>query len=61
MIKGDYYLIDVFRARLQYLDLRRKLASLAAQHGARTILIENAGPGMTLLQDLRHDPPYLPT
>lgn len=52
MIKGDYYLIEVFRARLQYPDLRRKVASLAAQHGAVTILIENAGPGMALLQDL---------
>jgi predicted phage terminase large subunit-like protein len=57
MIKGDYYLIDVFRARLQYPDLRRKIASLALQHGARTILIENAGPGLTLLQDLHHSPP----
>ncbi|HZD27074.1 MAG TPA: phage terminase large subunit, partial [Xanthobacteraceae bacterium] len=57
MIKADYYLIDVFRARLQYPDLRRKIASLAARYGANTVLIEKAGPGMTLLQDLRSDLP----
>jgi predicted phage terminase large subunit-like protein len=55
--KKDYYLADVFRGRLGYPDLRRKVASLAAQHGAKTVLIENAGPGMILLQDLQHDPP----
>jgi predicted phage terminase large subunit-like protein len=51
-IKSDYYLVDVFRARLQYPELRRKVVSLAAKHGASTILIENVGPGMALLQDL---------
>jgi predicted phage terminase large subunit-like protein len=56
--KSDYYLIDVFRGRLQYPDLRRKVAALATRHGARTILIENAGPGMALLQDLWRDPPH---
>jgi hypothetical protein len=58
IIKADYHLVDVFRARLQYPDLRRRLASLAAQHGAGTILIENAGPGMALLQDLWRDPSW---
>jgi predicted phage terminase large subunit-like protein len=57
MIKSDYYLIDVFHARLQYPDLRRKIASLAAKHGAGPILIENTGPGMALLQDLWRDLP----
>ena len=57
IIKADYYLVDVFRAKLQYPDLRRKLASLAAKHGASTILIENSGPGMALLQDLWRDLP----
>jgi predicted phage terminase large subunit-like protein len=57
MVGCDYYLIDVFRARLAYPDLRRKIASLAARHGAQSILIEDAGPGMALLQDLRRDPP----
>jgi predicted phage terminase large subunit-like protein len=57
VVGPDYYLIDVFRARLQYPDLRRKLAGLAAKHGAGIILIENAGPGMALLQDLWRDLP----
>jgi predicted phage terminase large subunit-like protein len=57
MIKNDYYLMDVFRARLQYPDLRRKVASLAGRYGAETILIEEAGPGMQLLQDLQRDTP----
>lgn len=57
MEKSDYYLIDVFRDQLQYPDLRRKIATLAATKGARTILIENAGPGMALLQDLWRDLP----
>jgi predicted phage terminase large subunit-like protein len=57
MVGPDHYLIDLYRGRLQYPDLRRKIASLAAQHGAQTILIEDAGPGMTLLQDLRRDLP----
>jgi predicted phage terminase large subunit-like protein len=61
MIGSDYYLIDVFRARLGYPDLRRKIANLAARHGAQSILIEDAGPGMALLQDLRRDlPPGMP-
>ena len=57
MSKDDYYLIDVFRTRLEYHDLRRKVASLAIKHSAGTVLIEDAGPGMLLLQDLRHDLP----
>ena len=60
MIKADYYPVDVFRSRLQYPDLRRKIASLAARNGAGTVPIENAGPGMALLQDLwRTRPPEL--
>jgi predicted phage terminase large subunit-like protein len=57
MIKNDYYLMDVFRARLQYPDLRRKVGGLAGRYGAETILIEDAGPGMQLLQDLQRDTP----
>jgi len=49
----DAYLIHVYRDRLEYPDLRRKVIALAREYGATTILIEDAGPGMNLLQDLR--------
>jgi predicted phage terminase large subunit-like protein len=52
----DAYLLHVYRGRLEYPDLRRKVIALAAECGAKTILIEDAGPGMNLLQDLRSDP-----
>jgi predicted phage terminase large subunit-like protein len=54
---SEYYLIDVFRGRLQYPDLRRKVVELATKYKVDTILIENVGPGMSLLQDLRRDAP----
>jgi predicted phage terminase large subunit-like protein len=57
MVKEDFYLVDVFRGRHKYPALRRKVENLAAEHGAVTILIEDAGPGMALLQDLRRDLP----
>jgi len=61
MTQSDYYLLHVFRKRLEYSDLRRKIAMLADQQDADTILIENIGPGMALLQDLRRDlPPGMP-
>ena len=57
MMNRDYYLIDVFRARLEYPDLRRAVANLAGRHNAGTVLIEDAGLGMLLVQDLRNDTP----
>jgi predicted phage terminase large subunit-like protein len=50
--KNDAYLVHVYRGRLEYPDLRRKVIGIAAEHGATTVLIEDAGPGMNLLQDL---------
>jgi predicted phage terminase large subunit-like protein len=55
--KNDFYLADVFRARLPYPDLRRKVIELATRHGANRVLIEDAGPGMNLLQDLNLEMP----
>ncbi|MBH5401182.1 phage terminase large subunit [Bradyrhizobium sp. CNPSo 4010] len=56
--RSRYYLLDVFRARLAYPDLRRKIPQLAREFGADTILIEKAGFGLSLLQDLRTAPPH---
>jgi predicted phage terminase large subunit-like protein len=54
----DAYLIHVYRGRLEYPDLRRKVIALATEYRATTVLIENAGPGMNLLQDLRDTMPF---
>jgi predicted phage terminase large subunit-like protein len=55
--KDDVYLLDVFRGRLEYPDLRRKVIALAQDRRPATILIEDAGPGMNLLQDLQRSMP----
>jgi predicted phage terminase large subunit-like protein len=55
--KDNVYLLHVFRARLEYPDLRRKFGELANEFGAATTLIEEAGPGLALLDDLKTSPP----
>ena len=56
IIRGkDYYLLDVFRKRLEYPDLRRAILSQAVAQSANAVLIEDAGTGAPLIQDLRRD------
>jgi predicted phage terminase large subunit-like protein len=55
--KDDVYLLDVFRGRLEYPDLRRKVIALAQDRRPAAILIEDVGPGMNLLQDLQRSMP----
>lgn len=50
-----FYLLDVWRGRVEYPDLRRKIINHARDHGAQTVLIEKVGPGLQLVQDLRQD------
>jgi predicted phage terminase large subunit-like protein len=52
----DFYLEHVFRARLEYPDLRRKIRSLAREFSPNIILIEKAGLGIALLQELENPP-----
>jgi predicted phage terminase large subunit-like protein len=54
MKDGLYYLLDVFRARLEYPELRRQAIELAHRFAAKTVLIEDKGSGIQLIQDLRH-------
>ena len=56
----DYYLVDVFRKRLEYPDLRRRVLQLAASHDVKAVLIEDASSGAPLIQDLRREGPLRP-
>jgi predicted phage terminase large subunit-like protein len=56
LIKRDYYLLDVWRGRFEFPQLRRKLIALAIHHRPNRILIEKAGPGLQLIQELRANP-----
>lgn len=49
------YLLHVFRGRLEYPELRRKVKELADKFHARTILIEEKNSGVQLIQELRRD------
>lgn len=51
----NYYLIDVFRRRLDYPGLKRAVKEQAEKHGANMILIEDKGSGTQLIQDLRSE------
>ncbi|CAN0549566.1 unnamed protein product, partial [Laminaria digitata] len=48
-----YYLLHVYRERIDYPTLNRKVISQADQHNATAVLIENAGVGQGLIQELR--------
>ena len=52
----DFYLLDVWRARVEFPALRRKIIDHRTfLPGAGTVLIEKAGPGLQLVQELRND------
>lgn len=53
-IKGNkYYLLDVFRERLEYPALRHAVIEQAQRWKATTVLIEDSASGTSLIQDLR--------
>ena len=49
------YLLDVFRRKLEFPDLKRFVRELAKLHGARTVLVEDKASGTSLIQELRAD------
>ena len=49
----NHYLIDVFRRRLDYPDLKRAVKEQAARHKADIVLIEDKASGTQLIQDLQ--------
>lgn len=51
------YVLDVFRARLQFNPLKGRVIELARLHGAKVLLIEDASSGTALVQSLQADEP----
>jgi predicted phage terminase large subunit-like protein len=49
------FLLNVFRKRLEYPDLKRAVVSQAKLFDASTVLIEDAASGIALIQDLKND------
>jgi len=62
---GRYYLLHVFRKRLNYPDLKRAVKDMYGQFEPQTILVEDKASGTQLIQDLESDgvlliTPYVP-
>jgi len=55
VLNQQYYLLDVFRCRLEYPDLRRAVKEQYMKHSPNAVVIEDKGSGIQLLQDLRAD------
>lgn len=51
---GRIYLIDVYRKKLEYPDLKRAVQELYNKFKPNGVLIEDKGSGTTLIQDLRY-------
>ncbi len=56
--RKEIYLLHVFRARIEYPELKRKIRELADAHSAGIVLIEDAAAGIQLLQELKHEGLY---
>src|SRR5262249_22683156 len=49
------YLLDVFRRKLNFPDLKRSVRQLADLHRAEVVLVEDKASGTSLIQELRGD------
>jgi predicted phage terminase large subunit-like protein len=49
---GRWYLIDVWRKRVDYPELKAAVRTLASRHAAKRVLVEDAGAGISLVQEL---------
>ena len=54
-VKGrDVYILDVYRKRLTFPELKKQVIRLAEFHKVQVLLIEDAASGTQLIQELRH-------
>lgn len=49
------WLIDLYRVKLEFPELKRQIVVQANDHNAKLILIEEAGSGIQLIQDLKRE------
>jgi predicted phage terminase large subunit-like protein len=54
---GRWYILDVFRKRVEFGDLMRALCGACREHRIDRLLIEDASSGQALIQQLRQDAP----
>ena len=47
------FLLDVYRRKVEFPDLKRAVRELAALHGAKIVLVEDKASGLSLIQELR--------
>jgi predicted phage terminase large subunit-like protein len=52
---GCWHLLDLERQRLDFPDLKRRVQGLAARWNADVVVVEHAGSGISLLQQLRQE------
>jgi predicted phage terminase large subunit-like protein len=52
---GWYYLLDVYRQKLDYPTLRRKVIEQFTKHKPHVVLIEDRASGTQLIQDLKYE------
>ncbi|MBY0558562.1 phage terminase large subunit [Hyphomicrobium sp.] len=52
---GKYFLQDVLRVRMEFPDLKRKVVNHARAFAVNTVLLEEAGVGLGLIQQLRSE------
>jgi len=55
LVGANFYLIDVFRARLSYPDLKRAVVDLYNKYQPCEILIENQSSGIALIEELKRE------
>ena len=52
---NGFYLIDVWRGRVEFPELKRKVVELAKLHSVNEILIEDKASGQSLIQELQRN------
>lgn len=53
--QNGFYLIDVWRGRVEFPELKRKVIELAKLHSVNEILIEDKASGQSLIQELQRN------